>query len=246
MDTTVQRPAGAASDHEGGEAPAGAVASRLNWLRAGVLGANDGIVSTAGLVVGVAAAAASRETLLMAGVSGVIAGAASMAMGEYVSVSTQRDTERALIAKECRELEHYPDEELTELTNIYRAKGLSARTAGRVAEELTDRDALAAHAEAELGIDPDALVSPWHAAFSSAVSFVLGALLPLIAAVLPPEGLRIPVTFGAVVAALALTGAISAQLGGARWRRAVWRVVLGGAAAMTVTFVIGDVIGMAV
>jgi len=246
MDTTVEPPVAASSAHAGGEAQTGAIASRLNWLRAGVLGANDGIVSTAGLVVGVAAAAASRETLLMAGVAGVVAGAASMAMGEYVSVSTQRDTERALLAKERSELEHSPDEELTELAGIYRAKGLSAQTAGRVARELTERDALAAHAEAELGIDPDALVSPWHAAFSSAVSFVLGALLPLAAVVLPPEGLRIPITFAAVVAALALTGAISARLGGARRRRAVWRVVFGGAAAMAATFVIGDLIGIAV
>ena len=240
---------GAAQDGGDGRHPephGGAIASRLNWLRAAVLGANDGIVSTAGLVVGVAAASASRDTLLTAGIAGVIAGAASMAMGEYVSVSTQRDTERALLAKERRELADEPEDELRELTALYRAKGLSPATAHTVAKELTEHDALAAHAEVELGIDPDELVSPWHAAVSSAISFVLGALLPLIAIVLPPAGLRVPVTVLAVLAALALTGAVSAALGGAHRGRAVARVVLGGAAAMAVTYAIGEVVGLAV
>ncbi|MDN5757262.1 MAG: VIT family protein [Tomitella sp.] len=232
--------------HGGAEPHSRAVASKLNWLRAGVLGANDGIVSTAGLVVGVAAAAVSRETLLMAGVAGLVAGAASMAMGEYVSVSTQRDSERALLAKERAELLRFPEEEMHELAGLYRDKGLSPETARAVAEELTAHDALSAHADAELGIDPDELTSPWHAAVSSAISFVLGALLPLLAVSLPPAHLRIPVTFMAVVLALAVTGAVSAWLGGSGRRRAVWRVVLGGAAAMAVTYAIGDLVGLAV
>ncbi len=221
----------------------GAIASKLNWLRAGVLGANDGIVSTAGLVVGVAAASASRDTLLTAGVAGLIAGAASMAMGEYVSVSTQRDAERALLAKERQELADEPEGELRELAALYRAKGLTDATAHTVAAELTAHDALTAHAEAELGIDPDQLVSPWHAAASSAVSFILGALLPLIAIVLPPPELRVPVTVLAVLAALALTGAVSAALGGADRLRATVRVMAGGAAAMAVTYAVGELIG---
>ncbi len=238
--------AGTGGDGGHPEPLGGAIASRLNWLRAGVLGANDGIVSTAGLVVGVAAASASRDTLLTAGIAGLIAGAASMAMGEYVSVSTQRDTEKALLAKERRELADEPEGELRELAALYRAKGLSSATAHTVARELTEHDALAAHAEVELGIDPDGLVSPWHAAASSAISFVLGALLPLIAIVLPPAGMRVPVTVLAVLGALAVTGAVSAALGGAHRGRAVARVVSGGAAAMAVTYAIGEAVGLAV
>lgn len=229
----------------GAEPHSGAIASKLNWLRAGVLGANDGIVSIAGLVVGVAAAGASTEPILIAGVSGVLAGAASMAMGEYVSVSTQRDTEKALLAKEAWELEEFPDEELRELAGLMRAKGLSKETAHQVAVEMTAHDALAAHAEIELGIDPDELTSPWHAAFSSAIAFVLGAILPMLAILLPPEQWRIPITFGAVLIALALTGSISARLGGANRSHAVRRVVLGGALAMVATFAIGELVGLA-
>ena len=226
------------------EPHAAGIASRLNWLRAGVLGANDGIVSIAGLVVGVAAAGAGSEPILIAGISGLLAGAASMAMGEYVSVSTQRDTEKALLAKEAWELQEFPDEELRELAGLFRAKGLSKETAHQVAVELTEHDALAAHADIELRIDPDELTSPWHAAISSAIAFVLGALLPLLAIVLPPEQWRIPVTFGAVLIALALTGSISARLGGANRVHAVRRVVLGGALAMAATFAIGELVGL--
>ncbi|MFC9897408.1 VIT family protein [Nocardia sp. NPDC127579] len=217
-----------------------ALASRLNWLRAGVLGANDGIVSTAGLVVGVAAASTDTSAILTAGIAGLGAGAISMAVGEYVSVSTQRDSERALLAKEARELKEEPDTELAELAGIYTAKGLTAETARKVAEELTAHDAFAAHAEAELGLDPDELTNPWHAAFSSAVSFTLGALLPLCAILLPPVQWRIPVTFVAVLLALAATGSISARLGGSAPSRAVLRVVVGGAVAMAVTYGIGQ------
>lgn len=229
-----------------GEPHTGGLAGRLNWLRAGVLGANDGIVSTAGLVVGVAGATTSSGAIATAGVAGLAAGAVSMALGEYVSVSSQRDTERALLAKERAELAELPDEELAELTSIYQAKGLTPATARRVAEELTARDAFAAHADAELGIDPDALTNPWHAAGASALAFTLGSLLPLAAILLPPPGMRVAVAFVVVVLALAVTGAVSARLGSAGVGRAVARLVGGGALAMAVTFGIGQLVGTAV
>ncbi|WP_069163198.1 VIT1/CCC1 transporter family protein [Nocardia altamirensis] len=242
MDETTGAPASGGHPHE---PHAEGLASKLNWLRAGVLGANDGIVSTAGLVVGVAAATTSTNAIFTAGIAGLSAGAISMAVGEYVSVSTQRDSERALLAKERRELREEPDYELAELAGIYEAKGLSADTARKVAEELTAHDAFTAHAEAELGLDPKDLTNPWQAAFSSAVSFTLGALLPLLAILLPPVPARIPVTFAAVLVALALTGTISARLGGSGPGRAVLRVVIGGALAMAVTYGIGQLAGVA-
>ena len=215
---------------------------RLNWLRAGVLGANDGIVSTAGLVVGVAGATVAAGPILTAGVAGVVAGAVSMALGEYVSVSSQRDTERALLAKERAELDEEPERELAELAAIYQAMGLTAQTAGQVARELTAHDAFAAHAHTELGIDPGELTNPWHAAGASAASFALGALLPVLA-ILLPASVRIPVTFVVVLLALAVTGTLSARIGGAPRNRAVARVVVGGALAMLVTFGIGQLVG---
>ncbi|MCV7137036.1 VIT family protein [Mycobacterium hodleri] len=224
----------------------GSVSSKLNWLRAGVLGANDGIVSTAGIVVGVAAASASPGPILTAGVAGLVAGAVSMALGEYVSVSTQRDTERALLGQERRELRDDPAAELDELAALYEAKGLSSATARTVAEELTDHDAFAAHVDVELGIDPTDLTNPWQAALSSAVSFTVGALLPLIAILLPPHSLRIPVTVVAVLVALVVTGAASATLGKAPRQRAVTRNVVGGGLALGITFVIGHLVGAAV
>lgn len=218
------------------------LAARLNWLRAGVLGANDGIVSTAGLVVGVAAATTARSPIITAGIAGLVAGAVAMALGEYVSVSSQRDTERALLAKERVELEHDPERELAELTRIYQAEGLSLVTADQVARELTAHDAYAAHVHAELGIDPSKLTNPWHAAGASAVSFGVGALLPVLA-ILLPASVRIPVTFVVVLLALAITGTISARIGGAPRNRAVGRIVVGGALAMLVTFGIGQLVG---
>ena len=220
-----------------------AFSGRLNWLRAGVLGANDGIVSTAGLVIGVAAATTDRAAILTAGLAGLAAGAMSMAVGEYVSVSTQRDSERALIQKEIRELREMPEEELAELTSLYRAKGLSPDLAHRVAVELTEHDALAAHAETELGIDPENLTNPWHAAWASMVAFTVGAILPLLAIVLPGASVRVPVTVVAVVLALALTGWVSARLGDASARKATVRVVAGGLIAMAVTYAIGSLVG---
>jgi VIT1/CCC1 family predicted Fe2+/Mn2+ transporter len=204
-----------------------------------VLGANDGIVSVAGIVTGVAGAVAERGPIITAGVAGLVAGAISMALGEYVSVSSQRDTERALLDKERGELATAPDEELAELTALYRAKGLSEQTARKVAEELTAHDAFAAHVDAELGIDPSDLTNPWHAAFASAVAFITGALLPLIAILAPPAAWRVPVTFVAVLVALAVTGDISARLGGTSKRPAIARVVIGGALAMVVTYSVG-------
>jgi VIT1/CCC1 family predicted Fe2+/Mn2+ transporter len=218
------------------------IANRLNWLRAGVLGANDGIVSTAGLVVGVAAATTSSSVIFTAGLAGLVAGGVSMALGEYVSVSTQRDTQRALLQKERQELDEMPEAELEELAGLYAAKGLSAETARVVARELTDRDAFAAHIDVELGIDPDDLSNPWQAAVSSAVAFTLGAVVPLIAILLPPVSARVPVAFLSVLIALVLTGTVSAILGGARKWRAVLRVVLGGALAMLVTYGIGQMV----
>jgi vacuolar iron transporter family protein len=197
------------------------------------------------LVVGVAAATPQMGPIVTAGVAGLVAGAVSMALGEYVSVSSQRDTERALLVKERRELEEMPEAELEELTAIYVAKGASIETARKLAEELTAHDAFAAHVDAELGIDPNALTSPWHAAFSSAVAFTAGSILPILAILMSPAGARIPVTFAVVLLALALTGALSAYLGGARWGPAVIRLVAGGAIAMAVTFGIGQFLGAA-
>ena len=221
----------------------GSVSSKLNWLRAGVLGANDGIVSTAGIVVGVAAATIERAPILTAGAAGLAAGAVSMALGEYVSVSTQRDTERALLGKERRELRQDPTGELDELAALYEAKGLSPDTARAAAEELTNHDALAAHAEVELGIDPEELTNPWLAAVSSALAFTVGALLPLVAILLPPAGLRVQVTVVAVLVALMITGAVSARLGGANVSRAIMRNIIGGALALAITYAIGHLVG---
>lgn len=232
---------GTAPEHT--EAHDGSIAGRLNALRAGVLGANDGIVSTAGLVIGVAAATTDRSAVFTAGMAGLAAGAMSMAVGEYVSVSTQRDTEKALIAKEIRELDEEPEAELNELAGIYAAKGLTPDLARQVAEQLTAHDALGAHAEAELGIDPTQHANPWQAAWASMLAFTLGALLPLLAILLPPLPWRVPFTVAAVVLALAATGWVSARLGDADARRATVRVVAGGLLAMAVTYGIGALVG---
>ena len=220
--------------------------NRLNWLRAAVLGANDGIVSTAGLVVGVAGATSDRNAILVAGVAGLAAGALSMGAGEYVSVSTQRDSEHALLEKERRELLEDPEEELAELAHIYVGKGLSEELALRVARELTEHDALGAHAEAELGIDPEDLTNPWTAAWASMLSFTVGALLPLLTIVLVVADLRVPVTVVAVVLALALTGWASARFGYGPAKQAVLRNMGGGLFAMLVTYGIGALVGQQV
>jgi vacuolar iron transporter family protein len=200
-------------------------------------------VSTAGIVVGVAGATTDRTAILVAGVAGLAAGALSMATGEYVSVSTQRDSELALLDKERRELRDDPVDELEELAGIYVEKGLSEELALEVAQQLTDHDALGAHAEAELGIDPDDISSPWAAAFASMVAFILGALLPLLTITLASPGTRVWVTVVSVAAALALTGWTSARLSQGPPGRAVLRNVGGGLLAMAVTFAIGNLLG---
>ena len=220
-------------------------ADKLNWLRAAVLGANDGIVSVASIVVGVAASTDSLPFIITAGIAGLSAGALSMAAGEYVSVSTQRDTEHALLAKERLELETMPEKELEELIGLYEAKGLSRTTATTVAAELTERDAFAAHVDAELHIDPNNLTNPWNAAIASAASFFVGGVIPLIAIVVTPELYRFPATLLAVLVALIITGSLSAHAGGASKMRATIRVVLGGVAAMAITYGIGKLFGVA-
>lgn len=223
------------------------VGQRLNWLRAGVLGANDGIVSTAGVVIGVAAAAPNNVlAIATAGIAAVVAGAFSMAGGEYVSVSTQRDTEKAMIAKEKWELETMPAEELEELAGLYRQRGLSDELAHQVAVELTAKDALAAHAELELGIDHEQFTSPWAAAISSFIAFAVGALIPLVMILLPFGEQRVWIAALAVVVGLFLTGWVSAALGGAPRGKAILRNVVMGSATMVATYLIGLLFGVAV
>jgi VIT1/CCC1 family predicted Fe2+/Mn2+ transporter len=219
------------------------MAARLNWLRAAVLGANDGVVSTAGLVVGVAGATSSSTAILTAGLAGLFAGALAMASGEYVSVSSQRDSERALLRLERRELTESPDAELAELAGLYQAKGLDPDLARQVATQLTAHDAFAAHAEAELRLDPAQIASPWHAAAASFLAFTAGAILPLLAITLTPGTARITVTAAAVLAALAATGTASARLGRSPRGPAILRNVTGGLIAMAVTYGIGSLVG---
>lgn len=230
-----------ATTHPGEPHTAG-IAGRLNWLRAGVLGANDGIVSVAAIIVGVAGATNELAPILTAGTAALVGGAISMALGEYVSVSSQSDSEKALIAKERGELVDMPEQELDELTGLYEAKGITRATARKVAEELTAQDALAAHLSAELNIDREDLVSPWRAALASALAFTLGGVIPFAAMLLPPD-LRIPATFVVVLVALAVTGALGARLGDSPMLRPTIRIVVGGAAALGATFLIGTLLG---
>jgi VIT1/CCC1 family predicted Fe2+/Mn2+ transporter len=243
MADTENLASGDPAGYQAAEAQAGSHLGRLNSLRAAVLGANDGIVSTAGIVIGVAGATLVPFAILTAGIAGLTAGALSMAVGEYVSVSAQRDTEKALLDKERRELAEMPEEELAELAGLYEAKGLDSELALQVATQLHAHDALAAHAETELGIDPDNLTSPWTAALSSAVSFTVGSLLPLLAIVLAPMSLKIVITVCAVALALVLTGYLSARAGGTPYSRSILRNVAGGLLAMAVTYGIGRLVG---
>ncbi len=219
------------------------VGTRLNWLRAAVLGANDGIVSTAGVVMGVAGATNDSAAIVIAGIAALTAGALSMGTGEYVSVSTQRDSEKSLLVLEARELEQMPETEQRELAKMYVDKGLSPETADRVAQELTDHDALRAHADIEFGIDPDNLTNPWHAAWASMIAFTAGALLPLLVVALVPASVRILITVLSVMAALALTGFVSAKIGLSPRVPAVVRNISGGLLAMGVTYLIGMLAG---
>ena len=220
--------------------------NRAGWLRAAVLGANDGIVSVSSLIVGVAAANPSPSAVLIAGAAGLAAGAMSMAAGEYVSVSSQSDVERADIARERQALIDTPAAEETELASIYQSRGLSAETAALVARELTEKDALAAHVRDELGLSDVHTANPLQAAFASGVTFTLAAAIPLVAAVLAPPQYIIPVVVGATLVSLAALGAIGAQAGGAPKLRATVRVLFWGAAAMAITAGVGRVFGVSV
>jgi VIT1/CCC1 family predicted Fe2+/Mn2+ transporter len=211
-----------------------------------VLGANDGLISTASLIVGVAAANNSRSAILVAGIAGLTAGALSMAAGEYVSVSSQLDTERADIAREMRELARAPDAELDELTDIYERRGLSRELAREVACELSSRDPLAIHVRDELGMDIDALARPVQASAVSALSFVSGALLPVLIVGFTPAGGRMAVTVVATLLGLVLLGSVGAQLGGAPRGRAAARVFIGGSLALVIALGIGRLTGAAV
>jgi VIT1/CCC1 family predicted Fe2+/Mn2+ transporter len=218
---------------------------RIGWLRAAVLGANDGLLSTASLLVGVAAAQVSRSVLLTTGVAALVAGAASMAVGEYSSVSSQRDAELADLSREQEELATSPRSELAELQGIYIRRGLDPALAEAVAVQLTAHDALASHARDELGLDPSALARPVQAAATSAVSFSIGALVPLLCVVAAGRSLRVPACVVVTLVALGMLGAVGAWLGNASWARGAARVLVGGAAAMAVTFLLGDVVGAA-
>lgn len=223
----------------------GELGDRLNWLRAGVLGANDGLVSTAGIVVGVAGATAVLGDILTAGLAGLVAGSLSMAGGEYVSVSTQRDTEQAAVNLEKQELATMPEREEDELTGLYQERGLSEATARQVARELTAHNALQAHAEAELHIDPGQFTSPWQAAGASFLAFAVGGLLPFVAIMYPDASLRVWVCVVAVVIGLVLTGYLSARLGKAPTRPAIIRNVVMGILTMAITWGVGRLFGVA-
>ena len=217
----------------------------MGWLRASVLGANDGIVSVGALIVGVAAANPGREAILIAGLAGLVGGAMSMAMGEYVSVSSQSDTERADIARETEALRAMPEEELHELAAIYESRGMTPGTALQAAREVTEHDALAAHVRDEMGLSEVSNANPLQAALASALTFSVAAAVPVLAAVLAPGGAVIAAVLVAVVLALAMLGALGAWAGGAPLGRAVLRVVLGGITALAVTAGIGKLFGVA-
>ncbi|HSO95864.1 MAG TPA: VIT family protein [Acidimicrobiia bacterium] len=220
--------------------------SRVGWLRAAVLGANDGIVSVASIVLGVAAATSAQSQVAVAGIAALVAGAMAMAAGEFVSVSSQRDTEHADIARERREILQNPDHELSELQEIYQLRGLDEGLAGQVAQQLMAADPLGAHLRDELGMTAATRAQPLQAAISSAVSFALGGALPLVVAILVPSGARVPVVAAVAFALLAVTGALGGRFGGAPVGRAALRVLAGGSAAMLITWVIGTLVGTAI
>lgn len=219
---------------------------RIGWLRAAVLGANDGIVSTASLVVGVAAATTERNEILVAGVAGLVAGAMSMAAGEYVSVSSQADTEHADIAKERSELATNPAQELAELASIYVERGLDPQLAAEVASQLARHDALSTHARDELGISANLSARPVQAAIASAGTFAIGAALPLFTALLAPGPVVIPVVVAISILLLAFLGGFAASAGGAPWLKAALRVTFWGALAMALTAAVGAIFGAAI
>ncbi len=223
--------------------PESHLVGRIGWLRAAVLGANDGIISTASLIVGVAAAAATRNDVLIAGVAGLVAGAMSMAAGEYVSVSSQSDTEQADLARERKELRDSPEFELDELAEIYVQRGVERPLARQVAQQLMAKDALTAHARDELGISEITTARPIQAALASAAMFSIGAAMPLLMVIVSPVNMLVPIVSGASLAFLALLGAIGAKAGGANILRATIRVTFWGALALLFTAGIGRLFG---
>lgn len=222
------------------------LAGRAAWLRAAVLGANDGLISTASLMMGVSAADSSRSAILVAGIAGLTAGALSMAAGEYVSVSSQLDTERADLERERVELAAEPEAELEELIAIYRRKGLSDELAGQVARELSQTDAIDVHAREELGIDPDVLARPIQASVVSASSFVVGAVIPILVVAIVGASMRVLLTIAVTLVGLVVLGSAGAQIGGAPKGRAAARVLVGGLAALMISLLIGKLTGSAV
>jgi len=219
---------------------------RVGWLRAAVLGANDGIVSTASLIVGVASASAAPAAILVAGIAGLVAGAMSMAAGEYVSVSSQADAEQADLATERKELRENSAFEHRELTDIYVKRGLDHELARQVAEQLMKKDALAAHARDELGISEMSRARPVQAAFASAAAFTIGAAMPLLAVLVSPAAMLVPIVSAASLVFLAILGAVGAKAGGANVLKAMVRVTFWGALAMALTAGIGALVGTAV
>lgn len=228
------------------ETQSATIASKLNWLRAGVLGANDGVVSTASIIFGVAGAAAAHATVVLAGIAAIAAGAMSMAVGEYVSVSSQRDVERAELAREKEELAKNPKAQLGELQTLLEGQGIEPKLARQVAVQLHEQDALGAHARIELGIDPEAVVNPWHAAAASMIAFTIGGVIPLIGILLGQSTQALWTSGAMVILALALSGLISAKLGGTGVASSVARTVAGGILGMAITYGVGHLAGIAV
>ncbi len=220
--------------------------SRVGWLRAAVLGANDGIISTASLIVGVAAASQDHQQIMIAGMAAILAGSLSMAAGEYVSVSSQSDAEESDLSRERKELEENPTGELTELAQIYMKRGVEKATAYEVARQLMSKDALGAHAREELGISDLTTAKPFQAAFTSALTFAAGAILPLVIAVISPIAYVVPSVFVASLASLGLLGAVGAKAGGAHMGKGTLRVLFWGAVAMALTALIGQLFNVAV
>ena len=221
----------------------GRILSTLNWLRAGVLGANDGIVSTAAIIFGVAGASATHGTVMLAGIAAVAAGAMSMAVGEYVSVSTQRDLEKTELEREKIELARNPERQLAILVRLFEQRGVQPQVATEVARQMSEKDALSVHARAELGIDPENVTNPWAAALASMLSFLVGGAIPVAALLLSPRAIEIWVAGAAVLIAMALTGIISARLGRTPVVRSVVRNVAGGLLALAITYGVGKVAG---
>ncbi|WAC66599.1 VIT family protein [Agrococcus sp. SL85] len=223
--------------------PVESLAAKLNWLRAGVLGANDGIVSTSALMVGVAGAGTGIGGILTAGLAALVAGAFSMGVGEYVSVSSQRDSERAAIRRERALLDTDPEGQVDQLAHMYELRGLTPRTAHQVAVELTEHDELRSHLDVEYRLDPDDLNNPWAAAFASAAAFTLGSLVPLLAALFAPTAWMPWPIAAATLVALLVTGIVSARIGGSGKRLGTVRVLIGGTLALVGTYAIGTLFG---